>query len=132
MSCLSGPYARPQEVRDGAKSSLSTFYGGARWMFAHGNLFFRETVYPPGPVDVTKTLNGPGHVRLLAKFTMDVASRETQDRAPAPKEQKKNPAAFALGYLGPVEGGNLDLRSWPSDAKSKTARNAANAPWRKA
>jgi hypothetical protein len=40
----------------------------------------------------------------LAKFVVDVATGEIEDREPTPEEQRKDPAAVSLGRRGGIKG----------------------------
>ena len=48
----------------------------------------------------------------LAKFIVDVATGEIEDRTPTPEEQGKDPAAVALGRTAPVRTGPRAM-PWP-------------------
>lgn len=63
----------------------------------------------------------------LAKFIVDVATGEVEDRAPTPEEQGKDPAAVALGR----KGGAARAATMGAKKRSEIARKAAQKRWKK-
>lgn len=62
----------------------------------------------------------------LAKFIVDVATGEVEDRPPTPEEQGKDPAAAALGR----KGGAARAKSMSQEQRSQIARTAAERRWK--
>src|SRR5438045_1783028 len=81
-----------------------------------------ETRYPrsEGPKDFTMKKR-PRDPAQLAKFIVDVATGEIEDRAPTPEEQGKDPAAAALGRRG----GAARAAKMTPERRSQIAKNAA-------
>jgi hypothetical protein len=52
-------------------------------------------------------------------------------RPPKKKVKKKNPAAVALGKIGGLKGGPARIAQLSANGRSKLARKAALARWRK-
>jgi hypothetical protein len=65
----------------------------------------------------------------LAKFIVDVATGEVDDRAPTPEEEGKNPHAVALGRMGGQKGGNARAKKLSEKKRRSIASKAANARW---
>ena len=63
----------------------------------------------------------------LAKFIVDVATGEIEDRAPTPEEQGKDPAAAALGR----KGGKARARTMSAERRAEIAKRAAKSRWGK-
>ena len=61
----------------------------------------------------------------LAKFIVDVATGETEDRKPTPEEEGKDPAAAALGR----KGGKARAESLSAKKRSEIAKQAARKRW---
>jgi len=64
----------------------------------------------------------------------EAACRVTQEamgEAPSEPEQKRNPAAVALGRLGGAKGGKATAAKLTPEERTAIARNAARARWRK-
>jgi hypothetical protein len=61
----------------------------------------------------------------LAKFIVDVATGEIEDRKPTPEEEGKDPAAVALGK----KGGKARAAKLSKTARSAIARRAAKNRW---
>ena len=66
----------------------------------------------------------------LAKFIVDVATGEREDRTPTPEEQGKDPAAVALGRRGGLAGGKARAERMTPKARSIAAKKAARARWK--
>jgi hypothetical protein len=62
----------------------------------------------------------------LAKFVVDVATGEVEDREPTPEEQGKNPAAVALGK----KGGAARAKSMSPERRKEIAQEAAKKRWK--
>lgn len=63
----------------------------------------------------------------LAKFIVDVATGEVEDRESSPEEQGKDPAAVALGR----KGATARASKLSQEQRSKIARKAAKQRWEK-
>jgi len=67
----------------------------------------------------------------LAKFIVDVATGQVEDREPTPEEQGKNPAAVALGRKGGLKGGKARADKMTAKQRTLAAKKAATARWAK-
>jgi hypothetical protein len=63
----------------------------------------------------------------LAKFIVDVATGQVEDREPTPEEQGKDPNAAALGR----KGGTARAKSMTGERRAEIARKAAKRRWEK-
>jgi hypothetical protein len=72
----------------------------------------------------------PKDPNQLAKFIVDVATGEREDRETTPDEQGKNPAAVALGRLGGLKGGRARADALSKKKRIEIARRAAKARWK--
>ncbi len=63
----------------------------------------------------------------LAKFIVDVATGEIEDRKPTPEEQGKDPAAVEMGR----KGGAARAASMTAKKRSAIAKQAAQKRWQK-
>lgn len=63
----------------------------------------------------------------LAKFIVDVATGQVEDREPTPEEQGKDSAAVALGK----KGGAARAKSLSTKKRSEIAKRAAQKRWAK-
>jgi len=70
----------------------------------------------------------PRDTNQLGKFIVDMAT----GNAPPPPEDKRNPAAVALGKLGGAKGGKARAKALSKKQRSEIARAAAAARWGKA
>jgi hypothetical protein len=61
----------------------------------------------------------------LAKFIVDVATGQVEDREPTPEEQGKDPSAAALGR----KGGAARAKSMSPERRKEIARQAARKRW---
>jgi hypothetical protein len=61
----------------------------------------------------------------LAKFIVDIATGEVEDRELSPEEQGKDPAASALGR----KGGKARAESLSAKRRSEIAKGAARKRW---
>jgi hypothetical protein len=61
----------------------------------------------------------------LAKFIVDIATGEIEDRKPTPEEQGKDPAAAALGR----KGGQARAMALSKGRRSSIAQKAAAKRW---
>jgi hypothetical protein len=75
---------------------------------------------------MTKTPKRPRDPAQLAKFIVDVATGEIEDRELTPEEQGKDPAASALGR----KGGTARAAKISAERRAEIARNAAKKRWR--
>lgn len=76
---------------------------------------------PTGP----KGQKRPRDANQLAKYIVDVAAGDVEDRAPTPEEEGKDPAAVALGR----KGGAARAKSMTAEQRSEIAKNAAAKRW---
>jgi hypothetical protein len=67
----------------------------------------------------------------LAKFVVDVATGEIEDREPTPGEQGKDPAAVARGKAGGAKGGTSRAATMTAERRAEIARQAAAKRWGK-
>ena len=74
------------------------------------------------------SIKRPRDANQLAKFIVDVASGEAEDK---PAETGKNPAAVALGRLGGLKGGKARAKSLSAAKRQAIARKAAQSRWKK-
>ena len=65
----------------------------------------------------------------LAKFVVDVATGEVEDREPTPEEQGKDPAAVSLGRRGGLKGGKARASSMSAEQRRALATKAAKLRW---
>lgn len=63
----------------------------------------------------------------LAKFIVDVATGQVEDREPTPEEQGKDPAAVEAGRRG----GTIRAERLSAERRRQVALKAAGARWRK-
>ena len=70
----------------------------------------------------------PRDQNQLAKLIVDIATGETQDKAP---DQGKNPAAVELGRRGGLKGGKARAEKLSAHKRSQIARKAARSRWDK-
>jgi hypothetical protein len=70
----------------------------------------------------------PRDANALAKLVTDLATGEAK---PEP-EDRRNPAAVALGRLGGVKGGKARAAALSKKERSAIAKKAAAARWREA
>ena len=61
----------------------------------------------------------------LAKFIVDIATGEVEDREPTPEEQGKDPAAVAMGR----KGGQARAAKMTSEQRRMIAKKAAAKRW---
>jgi hypothetical protein len=66
----------------------------------------------------------------LAKFIVDVATGEIEDREPTPEEQGKDPAAVSLGRKGGLKGGKARAQSMSAEKRHEVAQKAASVRWK--
>jgi hypothetical protein len=76
---------------------------------------------------MTKHPKRPRDPAQLAKFIVDVATGEVEDREPTPEAQGKNPAAAALGQ----KGGRARAASLSDARRKDIAKRAASSRWKK-
>jgi hypothetical protein len=74
------------------------------------------------------TKKRPRDPAQLAKFIVDVATGEIEDRHPTPEEQGKDPAAAALGR----KGGKARAEGMTAKRRKEIAKAAATTRWDKA
>lgn len=70
----------------------------------------------------------PRDASQLAKMVVDIATGSESDVSP---EERKNPHAVALGRLGGLKGGTARAASLSVRQRSRIARKAAAARWKK-
>jgi hypothetical protein len=73
----------------------------------------------------------PRDTNQLAKYILDVAVGEVEDREPTPEGQGKDPAAVALGRKGGLKGGKARAKNMTERERKAAARKAALARWAK-
>ena len=73
----------------------------------------------------------PRDFSQAAKFVVDVATGQVEDREPTPEEQGKNPAAVALGRRGGLKGGKARASALSAKKRAEIAKKAAKARWEK-
>jgi len=78
----------------------------------------------------TKQPKRPRDPNQLAKFVVDVASGQVDDREPTPEEQGKDPTAAALGRRGGQKGGRARADNLAPERRAEIARAAALKRWR--
>lgn len=76
---------------------------------------------------MTKQPKRPRDPAQLAKFIVDVATGEVEDREPTPEEQGKDPAAAALGR----KGGAARAARLTQKQRVQQARKAAAKRWKR-
>jgi hypothetical protein len=76
---------------------------------------------------VTKPPKRPRDFSQAAKFVIEVATGEREDRVPTPEEQGKDPAAAAMGRRG----GAARARNLTEGRRSEIAKQAAAKRWKK-
>lgn len=81
----------------------------------------------------TKSKRRPSDPVLLAKSVMEDLIGEKWSGTPLehPPERQKNPAAVALSKLGASKGGKARAESLTAKQRSKIAKKAAKARWKK-
>lgn len=67
----------------------------------------------------------------LAKFIVDIAAGEVEDRKPTPEEQGKSAKAVARGKTGGLKGGKARATSLSAEQRAEIARLAAQTRWKK-
>jgi hypothetical protein len=73
----------------------------------------------------------PRDPNQLAKFIVDAATGAGEDNSATPEQQGKNPAAVALGRLGGLKGGKARAAKMRPEDRTRIAREAAAARWKK-
>lgn len=91
-------------------------------MPVHNSVMPKRSSKPKRPTDANQ----------LAKSVVDEATRERTD-APEPEQtdDRKNPAAVALGRLGGAKGGKARAEKLSAKKRSEIAKKAARARWGK-
>ncbi len=67
----------------------------------------------------------------LAKFVVDVATGEIEDREPTPEEQGKSAAAVELGRRGGLKGGKARAEKLTPQQRAEIAKRAAEKRWKR-
>jgi len=67
----------------------------------------------------------PRDTNQLAKLMVDILTGQVVDRAPAPDDEGKDPAAVSLGRRGGLKGGKARSEKLTPDRRSEIARRAA-------
>ena len=70
----------------------------------------------------------PRDPNVRAKLIVDLATGQVEDKDP---DEGKNPHAVALGRLGGKKGGKARANALTAEERSRIARIAAQARWRK-
>ena len=73
----------------------------------------------------TKRLKRPRDPVQLAKLVGDIATGQVEDRV----EDKRNPAAVALGKLGGAKGGRARADKLTPEQRQNIAKKAAQKRW---
>lgn len=76
---------------------------------------------------MTKHRKRPRDPNQLAKFIVDIATGQVEDREPTPEERGKDPAAVALGR----KGGKARAKKMSTKDRVAIAKRAAEQRWRK-
>lgn len=84
-----------------------------------------------GDQSTTRRPIRPRDPNQLAKFIVDVASGEVEDRESASEEQEKDASAVALGRRGGLKGGNARAASMTAERRAEIAKAAAQKRWGK-
>jgi hypothetical protein len=69
----------------------------------------------------------PRDFSQAAKFVIDVATSQAEDREPTPEEEGKDPAAAAMGR----KGGAARAKSMTAEKRAEIAKKAAAARWKR-
>jgi hypothetical protein len=72
----------------------------------------------------------PSDINILAKQTVDEATRKGLPVEPKPIKEK-SPAAVALGTLGGLKGGKARAEKLSPEKRKETAQKAAQKRWSK-
>ena len=75
---------------------------------------------------IAKPPKRPRDFSQAAKFVVDVATGQAEDRAPTDAERGKNPAAAALGR----KGGQARAHAMTAKRRTEIARKAAKTRWK--
>ena len=73
----------------------------------------------------------PRDLNEWAKRMVDIATGDVAEREPTPEEQRKDPAAVALGRKGGLKGGQARSESLTPAERKRIAQNAARRRWNK-
>lgn len=71
----------------------------------------------------------PRDASLLAKFVVDVATRQVEDCEPTPEKEGKDSAAVEFARVGGKKGGRARADKLTPKRRREIARNAANVRW---
>ena len=71
----------------------------------------------------------PRDTNQLAKLMVDILTGQVVDRAPAPDEEGKDPAAVSLGRRGGLKGGKARAAKMTAAERSAAAKRAAESRW---
>ena len=74
---------------------------------------------------MTEHKKRPRDPSQLAKFIVDVATGQAEDRPPSPEEEGKDPAAANMGR----KGGKARSAALSPEKRSKIAKDAAKRRW---
>ena len=72
----------------------------------------------------------PRDPNQLAKRIVAIATGEQQDNLSTTEQERKNPAAVALGRLGGLKGGKARAATLSKSRRAEIARRAAKARWK--
>ncbi len=75
---------------------------------------------------MNKSPKRPRDFSQAAKFVVDVATGQAEDRAPTPEELGKDPAAAAMGR----KGGAARAKAMTPERRAEIARKAAKSRWK--
>jgi hypothetical protein len=76
---------------------------------------------------MVKRVKRPRDPAQLANLVMQIATGEVSDEV----EDKRNPAAVALGKLGGAKGGKARAKSLTAKQRKDIAKKAAQSRWKK-
>lgn len=76
---------------------------------------------------MVKRIKRPRDPAQLAHLVMQIATGEVSDTV----EDKRNPAAVALGKLGGAKGGKARAKSLTAKQRSEIAKKAAKSRWKR-
>lgn len=71
----------------------------------------------------------PRDPNQLAKFVIDAATGQGEDKRVLAADEDKNPAAVALGRLGGLKGGAARAARLSAEERSHIAKKAAKKRW---
>lgn len=76
-------------------------------------------------------LKRPRDANQLAKFVVDLATGQREDRKATPEQEGKAAHAAELGRIGGLKGGEARAKALSPERRKEIARRAAAARWKK-